>query len=41
MGILKKYANSTAVETALDKGVQGYDKAVKNETKILSEKLCS
>lgn len=36
MGILKNYANSTAVETALDKGIQGYDKAVKNETDILS-----
>lgn len=36
MGTLKNYANSTAVETALDKGIQGYDKAVKNETDILS-----
>lgn len=35
MGVLKNYANSAAVETALDKGVQGYDKAVKNETDIL------
>lgn len=34
MGILQKYANSSEVEEALDKGVQGYDKAAKNETDI-------
>lgn len=35
MGTLQKYANSYEVEEALDKGVQGYDKAVENETEIL------
>lgn len=34
MGTLVKYANSNEVEEALDKGVQGYDKAVENETDI-------
>lgn len=36
MGILQDFANAQAVNEALKKGVQGYDKAVKNETDILS-----
>lgn len=36
MGVLQDFANAQAVNDALKKGVQGYDKAVKNETDILS-----
>lgn len=36
MGILQDFANAQAVNDALKKGVQGYDKAEKNETDILS-----
>ena len=35
MGILQDFANAQAVNEALKKGVQGYDKAEKNETDIL------
>lgn len=34
MGVLKKYANSAAVEEALDKGVAAYDQAEENKTDI-------
>jgi hypothetical protein len=36
MGILQDFANAQEVNEALKKGVQGYDKAEKNETDILS-----
>lgn len=36
MGILKKYANSAAVEEALDKGVAAYSQAEENRTDISS-----
>lgn len=38
MGVLQDFANAQAVNEALKKGVQGYDKAEKNETDILSVK---
>ena len=35
MGVLQDFANAQKVNEALKKGVQGYDKAVKNKTDIL------